>query len=52
MEDLHLFAKNSTSKAALILFIAIFASYSPVLVLGQTYNFMVPVSEDTGTMKL
>ena len=46
MEDLHLFAKNSTGKAALILLIAIFASYSPVLVLGQTYNFMAPVSED------
>ena len=46
MEDLHLFAKNSTGKAALILLVAIFASYSPVLVLGQTYNFMAPVSED------
>mgnify|MGYP006195828811 CR=1 FL=1 len=25
---------------------AIFVAYSPVLVLDQTYNFMIPVSED------
>mgnify|MGYP003980404503 FL=1 len=41
-----MFLKHPTVKDGLILLTVIFVAYSPVLVLDQTYNFMIPVSED------